>query len=215
MEKVASFSGSSDYRHSDGLYYDEFFSIGGAGRTAVAHVWELANTGQLIWASPSHHDWFVQNFGPGSPGQNHADRARVAADEAEARRKREEEAAARKREAEASRLREEAAAAEAARRRASEIRAWPLDRLKFQSERLRSEIQRCEDRLERLEAEMNHRVDEISEYQERHAPPWPDWADCNIPFSWHDRERRPVEQKLDELREQQVIVETALADSWR
>lgn len=62
MTRVAGFADSSEYRHSDGLYYDGSFTIGGSGPTSLEHVWLLSDTGQLVWHSQAHFDWFEQSF---------------------------------------------------------------------------------------------------------------------------------------------------------
>lgn len=83
VTRVAGFSETSEFRHSDGLYYEGFFHIGGAGRTSVAHVWHLSDTGQLVWASQAHLDWFEQSFPRGDSAQACADQERDPAAQAE------------------------------------------------------------------------------------------------------------------------------------
>ena len=122
-----------------------------------------------------------------------------------------------------------AAAAESARKEAamaqearmSEFREWPLDRLKWESEDVRSRMHAKQREYDTLWAEYNRVMDDVADEQQ-------DWLrrtgslsskDCpdanEVSRYWDANQLGPVRRELEALKQRDEDISSALRDKWK
>jgi len=123
---------------------------------------------------------------------------------------------------EAERQRQEAAkAAQAAAARMAEMETWPIERLKYEVEDVRSQMQAKKREYDSLEIECNRALDRVADEQRE----WQDrggyLSDDGCPDSnttaryWEQRHLTPARQELEHLERRYAELKEVLDRKWR